>query len=174
MSGTTAEPSGVAAKTESGDMGTRGGGPKTGVPQHGVTRARSDQDADDGARSGPGGGGEARALPSGAPVNPKRMAKHCPATLEAATCEALTKAAEKSRDGSHEAVATGDCTEVLTKAECEAIYAVRDQAAEAPDSILMSGAEFRECLQNLTPRCEKLLGPLLTRRRQFEESQQTR
>jgi len=100
------------------------------------------------------------------------MAKHCPATFEAATCEALIEVARKSRDGSHEVEATGDCTEVLTKAECEAVQAVQSQAAEAPDSVLMSGIEFKECLKNPTPRCEKLLGPILKRQRQFEESQE--
>jgi hypothetical protein len=100
------------------------------------------------------------------------MAKHCPATFEVATCEALIEATEKPGDGSHEVDETGDCTEVLTKAECEAVYAMQDQAAEAPDSVLMSGSEFKECLKNPTPRCEKLLGPILERQRQFEESQE--
>jgi len=111
-----------------------------------------------------GDGAGARGLPSGGPVDPKRTAKHCPATLEAATCEALTDAAEKPTGGSHAALETDECTEVLTEAECEAIYAVRDQAAaETPNSSLMSGTVFKECLKNLTPRCEELLGPILTR-----------
>ncbi len=170
-SGATVEPSGAATKARGENIETGGENAETGVPQHGATRTRDDQDAG-GVRSGTGRGDEARGLPSGGPATLERMARHCPASL-APTCEALIKAAVKPRDGSHEALETGDCTKILTKAECEAIDAARKQAAEAPDSTLMSGAEFKQCLENPTPRCEKLLGPILARQREFEESQES-
>ena len=163
-SGATVEPSGATTKTG-------GENAETGVPPHGATGARDDKNAG-GARSGTGRGEDARRLPISGPVALERMAKHCPASFGAPTCEALVEAAGKPRDSSHEVEDTGDCTDVLTKAECEAVQAAQSQAAEAPDSVLMSGSEFRKCLKNLTPRCEKLLGPILERQREFEESQE--
>lgn len=169
--GPTTETGGAATKTGGEHVETAGEKTETGVAQHGATGVRDDQNVG-GARSGTGRGDDAGRLPTSGPVALERMAKHCPTSFGESTCRALVEAAGKPRDGSHEVVKTGDCTEVLTKADCEAIYAVRDQVAEAPDSVLMSGAEFKECLKNLTPRCEKLLGPILERQRQFEESQE--
>ncbi len=160
--GATAEAGGAIAEAPLATAEAGGENADKSLPQRGADRARDGQDADR-VRSGTGGGDGARGLPSGGPVTAEGMAKHCPATFEQSTCEALVEAAGKPRDGSHAVDATGDCTEVLTKADCEAAYAVRDRAAEAPDSILMSGTEFRECLENPTPRCEELLGPILRR-----------
>jgi len=146
----------VDIEAEAAQHGTGTGGNRTADEARGTIRRG---ERDEGPRNG-------------SSVASEQAARHCPVNFEAATCEALIKAARKQPEaGAYEAVVTGDCTEVLTKPECEAVRAAQKQAAEAPDSILMSGAEFKECLKNPTPRCEELLGPLLERQREFEESQ---
>jgi hypothetical protein len=161
------QPSDATAKAESGKVGQAGGeGDEPGIPGRETTGARGDRGAERVRRAG----GEATGgSPSDVPLAAEGMPKRCSATFEKSTCEALAEAVEKHKDDSHDAIETGDCTEVLTEAECEAAYAARNQAAEAPDTVLMSGAQFRECLENPTPRCAELLGPILKGQRQSQE-----
>ena len=162
------EPSGATAKTGSANVETGGEGSEADVRQRDATRARNDQGA--GARGAAGRGDQASRQVSGGPVAAGKMAKHCPTTIGRPTCEALAEAAGKPREGGHEAVETGACTEVLEKADCEAIDALRERAEEAPDPGLISSAEFKACLEDPTPRCKRLLGPILKREQESREA----
>lgn len=159
----TAHRSGATAEADAtGDTADKA------AAQHGANGSRGNRDAD-GARDATRGGVRDEVPRKGVDVASGQVGKHCPGNLAAATCEALARGAGKPPSGTHEALVTDSCAEVLTKAECEAVRAMRKQAADAPDSVLMSGAEFKECLENPTPRCEELLGPLLERKRESEE-----
>lgn len=87
--------------------------------------------------------------------------KHCPSGLSAAQCGALAEAFIKANEAGspHPLNEPRDCLEVMSRENCEAMFAAQAAAAESPHS----SVDVDECVRNPTPRCEAVLG------RVFEE-----
>jgi hypothetical protein len=92
----------------------------------------------------------------------RRAAKDCPAGLSAEQCGALVEAYGAARGANPTTLnGPGDCRQVMSQADCEAMLTAQKEAAEAAGTPL----SVEECIQNPTPRCEETLRPM------FEEQQ---
>jgi hypothetical protein len=83
----------------------------------------------------------------------------CPTTLTRAQCAAVVRATTEGAP-SNVLDEPRDCLKIMGRAECEAL------AAKLRDVFKHSNTfSFDECLQNPTPKCEEVFGPVLEQQR---------
>jgi len=83
----------------------------------------------------------------------------CPPNLTRAQCAAVVRATTRGAP-SNVLNEPRDCLKIMSRAECEALAAELRDAFERSDSF-----GFEECLQNPTPKCEEVFGPVLEQQR---------
>jgi hypothetical protein len=97
----------------------------------------------------------------------RRAARACPGGLTISQCEALVEEIKQAKhSGSPSVQRPRDCLEVMSRAECEAMLAAQQAAAQQEGSPI----NLEECLQHPTPRCRAVLEPVLEA--QYAASQQ--
>lgn len=105
------------------------------------------------------GGDEAAAVPPGQRQGVVRRAQAaCPKGLAAGVCrQTAEKYAAADPGPADPASAPGECTNVMSRPECEALLTAQQAAAEAGGESI----NVEKCLREPTPRCEAVLGPVL-------------
>jgi hypothetical protein len=81
-------------------------------------------------------------------------ARNCPAGVTVAQCESLAEeVAEKDGSSAPPMEKPNDCLEVMSRAQCEALLAAQQAAAESGNKPV----NIERCLEDPTPRCREVL-----------------